>query len=624
MAPLNADRPTLWIGAGVALLAIMLCLGLGLASEQRADARIVVRTIEVDQRLATVLSRMQDAETGARGYYVAGRDEFLEPYRSTLANLGSDLNALGKATANDPRQRQGLARLRALTAANMAEIAGAIALRRRGGPANVGLSQQSVRAGKPLMDAIRQQIEAMRGEQARLLIARNATADATFFWVRLLSIATLLLVGGVTTIALRENRRRLASVISRRDELARANTELVAGVVRSEAAEAQVRQMQKMEAVGQLTGGIAHDFNNMLAVVSGNLDLARRVLRTQPDKAEIRIDSALQGVRRAATLTARLLAFARLQPLAPLAMDPNKMVVGMSDLLLRTLGARVRIQTVLADDLWRVKADASQLENSILNLCVNARDAMPDGGQLTIETSNATLDESYARLNAEINPGQYVVFAITDGGIGMTPEIIQRAFDPFYTTKAVGKGTGLGLSQVFGFMRQSGGHVKIYSEPGVGTSVKIYLPRWIGDEAAEVVQAPPISRPKAAHSEVILVVEDDEDVQQISVDALRYLGYSVIHASSGEQALEVMAQPSHIDLLFTDIVMPGINGRALVQRASVQRPDLKVLYTTGYTRNVVVHNGVLDADVELLPKPFTVDQLALKVRQVLDGQVAFH
>ena len=618
---LNVDRPTVWIAGGVGLLAAMLCLGLGLASEQRTDARMVVHTIEVDQRLATVLSRMQDAETGSRGFYVTGQDEFLAPYQNTLTNLGLDLNALGRATADDPRQRRGLARLRTLTADKMAEIAGAIALRRTGSAADVGLSA-SFRAGRPIMDAIRREIEAMRGDQAGLLVARQARADATFYWMRLLSVATLLLVGGMTTVALRDNRRRLALVTSGRDELARANAELVAGAHRSETAESQVRQMQKMEAVGQLTGGIAHDFNNMLAVVIANLDLARRMLRTQPDKAEVRIDSALQGARRAATLTARLLAFARQQPLAPVAMDPNMLVVGMSDLMTRTLGEQVRIQTVLAGGLWRIKADASQLENSILNLCVNARDAMADGGRLMIETSNATLDETYARLNEEVIPGQYVLLSITDSGIGMAPEIVSRAFDPFYTTKAVGKGTGLGLSQVFGFMKQSGGHVKLYSEPGSGTSVKIYLPRWTGDNATEAVQAIPVSRPTAAHSEVILVVEDDVDVQLISVDALRYLGYAVLHASTGEQALELMAQQSHIDLLFTDIVMPGINGRVLAQRASLQWPEVKVLYTTGYTRNAVVHNGVLDEDVELLPKPFTIDQLALKVRQVLDVQGA--
>ena len=410
------------------------------------------------------------------------------------------------------------------------------------------------------MDAARREIEGMRAEEAGLLVGQRARAHETFVWSAVISIAGLILVVGVTIVGLRDNGRRIALVTTRRDELAGAHAALVTGVQRSEAAESQVRQLHKMEAVGQLTGGIAHDFNNMLAIVIASLDLARRQLRTDPDRALARIDNALDGAHRAATLTARLLAFSRQQALAPVALDPNRLIAGMSELLRRTLGEQVQIETILGGGLWRIHADAAQLENTILNLCVNARDAMADGGRLTIETSNAHLDDSYARLNDEVTPGQYVLVAVTDSGSGMTPAVVQRAFEPFYTTKAVGKGTGLGLSQVFGFMRQSGGHVKIYSEPGTGTSVKVYFPRWLGSDEADALPIAPAPRPLAAHNEVVLVVEDDPDVQLISVDALRYLGYAVLHAASAAEALQVMALNPRIDLLFTDIVMPGVTG----------------------------------------------------------------
>ena len=290
----------------------------------------------------------------------------------------------------------------------------------------------------------------------------------------------------------------------------------------------------------------------------------------------------------------------------------------MSDLLRRTIGEQVQIEIVLGGGAWRIHADVAQLENAVINLCVNARDAMADGGRLTIETSNAHLDDSYARLNGEVAPGQYVQIAVTDSGVGMPPEVARRAFEPFFTTKGAGKGTGLGLSQVFGFIKQSGGHVKIYSEPGAGTSVKLYLPRWLGPDEAAAAAAVPAPTPVSLHGELVLVVEDDAEVRTISVDALRYLGYAVLHAASAEEALEVMGRHPRIDLLFTDIVMPGVTGRMLADLAAKSHPGLKVLFTTGYTRNAVVHNGVLDAGVDLLPKPFTVDQLGLKVREMLD------
>jgi signal transduction histidine kinase/CheY-like chemotaxis protein len=385
------------------------------------------------------------------------------------------------------------------------------------------------------------------------------------------------------------------------------------------AAEAQLRQMQKMESIGQLTGGIAHDFNNMLAIVIGSLDLARRRLSgaEHPQVTQC-LNNAREGAQRAAVLTARLLAFSRQQPLAPQLLDPNKLVGGISELLRRTLGENIHVETVLAGGLWRTFADPAQLESAIINLAINARDAMPTGGKLTIETANSDLDERYARAHAEVEPGQYVLISVSDTGTGMAPEVVERAFDPFYTTKGAGKGTGLGLSQVFGYVKQSGGHVKIYSEIGRGTTVKVYLPRHLGAASTTLAdEAEKAALPLGTPDTIVLVVEDEEPVRHMTVDALRELGYTVVQASDGKEALRHLQLQPRVDVMFTDIVMPDMTGRELVDQARKSRPDLKVLYTTGYTRNAVVHNGVLDRDVAFLPKPFTLEQLAAKIRDVL-------
>jgi PAS domain S-box-containing protein len=384
------------------------------------------------------------------------------------------------------------------------------------------------------------------------------------------------------------------------------------------AAEESLRQSQKMEAVGQLTGGIAHDFNNMLGVVIGSLDLLGRRVDPEDARTARYLKAATDGANRAAVLTQRLLAFSRQQPLQPEAIEPNRLVSNMSDLLTHSLGGAVQLETVLGAGVWRTFADPNQLENVILNLAVNARDAMSDAGRLTIETQNAHIDERYAAEQIGVIPGQYVLIAVTDTGEGMSEDVIAKAFEPFFTTKEVGKGTGLGLSQVYGFVRQSGGHVKIYSEIGVGTSVKIYLPRYTGDDAG-LDRERVLGLPRGDVSDLVLVVEDEAAMRQFSVDALRDLGYRVIDAPGADQALELIGQHPDIKLLFTDVVMPGMNGARLSAAALQLRPDLKVLYTTGYTRNAVVHNGVLDPGVQLIGKPFTVEALASKLREVLDA-----
>jgi signal transduction histidine kinase/ActR/RegA family two-component response regulator len=410
-------------------------------------------------------------------------------------------------------------------------------------------------------------------------------------------------------------------IAARTQELARTNAELTAQMAAREQAEGQLRQIQKMEAIGQLTGGIAHDFNNMLSVVVSSLNLLRRrVERGDTDIARF-VDSAMDGAGRAATLTRRLLAFSRQQPLAPEVIDVNRLVAGMSELLQRTLGEAIRIETVLAAGLWKTHADASQIENAILNLSVNARDAMPEGGRLTIETANSFLDDDYALAHPGATSGQYVQIAVTDTGEGMSADTMARAFDPFFTTKRMGMGTGLGLSQVYGFVKQSNGHIKIYSEEGHGTTIRIYLPRYYGEGEANVLRRETRPLLAGATHEVILVVEDEERLRHLTVETLTELGYTVIAAASPVHALEQVAARPDIALLFTDVVMPDMNGRRLVDSARQIRPDLRVLYTTGFTRNAVVHNGVLDADVNFLPKPFSMEDLAAKIRQALDGRV---
>ena len=384
---------------------------------------------------------------------------------------------------------------------------------------------------------------------------------------------------------------------------------------RRELAEQALRQSQKMEAVGQLTGGVAHDFNNLLTVIIGNLGIAKRgVVESRAERA---LNNALVGAERAAQLTQRLLAFSRRQPLNPRVLDVNKLIVSISDLLVRTLGENIELESIGAAGLWKVEADASELESTLLNLALNARDAMPEGGKLTIETSNAYLDEGYCQQHAGVAPGQYILIAVTDNGGGMSAETIDRAFEPFFTTKEAGKGTGLGLSQVYGFMKQSEGHVKIYSESGEGTTIKLYLPRRDGNEAAHSADEPVGS--ERGRAETILIVEDDDGVRQYASEILRDLNYQIIEAKDSATALRLLDADKKFDLLLTDVVLPGKNGRELATEVERRRPGTKVIFMTGYSRNAIVHHGRLDPGTALIQKPLIERVLAQKIRQILDS-----
>jgi PAS domain S-box-containing protein len=388
-----------------------------------------------------------------------------------------------------------------------------------------------------------------------------------------------------------------------------------------EAAQDQLRQAQKMEAVGQLTGGIAHDFNNLLTGVIGSLDMLQRQLaKGDTSKMERYTTTAITSANRAAALTHRLLAFSRRQPLDPKPVSANRLVTGMEELLRRTIGEAVKLEIVTAGGLWQTLCDPHQLESAILNLAINARDAMPEGGLLTIETCNAHLDDAYAARQREVKPGQYVCICVTDTGVGMTTDTISKAFEPFFTTKPIGQGTGLGLSMIYGFARQSEGYAKIYSEVNKGTTFKLNLPRHYGaDENEEVHGVELGDEHRADRGEVVLVVEDETAVRSLVVDVLEELGYRALEAADGPSGLKILLSRRRIDLLVTDIGLPGLNGRQLADAARERRPDLKVLFMTGYAENATIANGFLDPGMSMVTKPFAIEALATRIRKMIEA-----
>jgi signal transduction histidine kinase len=586
--------------------------------KQLEDQAWVEHTLDVRSRLLRTLATMEDAETGERGFLLTNDESFLEPYEAAVRASNEQFDQLATALSDSPQQLERLSKLRDIDRQRIAALRENIERRRRA--ENWAPSIENLRPAKLLMDNARAIIADMIEAENALFVTRSNKSRAASLLSEF-GLLTSLLLSVVLGLAFnRENQKQLIEAKAANDKLNDALTLADMEAERRERLENQLRQVQKMEAIGQLTGGIAHDFNNMLAVILANLNLLKRQIARGEIDVQRFIDGAAEGADRAAHLTQRLLAVARQQPLAPQPIDANKFVSGMSEILRRTLGQEVAIETILAGGLWRTYVDGNELESLLLNLAVNARDAMPNGGKLTIETANVNLDETYVRDHVGLAAGQYVLIAVSDTGSGMSPEVIAKAFDPFFTTKATGKGTGLGLSQAYGFIKQSGGHIKIYSEIGQGTTVKIYLPRFHGENVSVATQPglkaqTALGRPE----ELILVVEDEERMRLVVEEAFRELGYKVVVAADGKKALALLDANPGVNLLFTDVVMPEMSGRELAKEALSRRPDLKVVYTTGFSRNAVIHNGILDPDVNFLAKPFTVENLARKVRSVLDG-----
>jgi PAS domain S-box-containing protein len=396
-----------------------------------------------------------------------------------------------------------------------------------------------------------------------------------------------------------------------------AEVEAAAALAETEAA---LRQAQKMEAVGQLTGGIAHDFNNLLQGITGSLEIVqRRVAQGRLSELDRFISGASTAANRAAALTHRLLAFSRRQPLDPKPVRANALIASVEDMLRRTIGERIELELVLAGGLWITKCDPNQLESAIINLVINARDAMPEGGKLTIETCNAHLDSAYTARQRGVKPGQYVCICVTDTGVGMDADTISRAFEPFFTTKPLGQGTGLGLSMIYGFAQQSEGYAKIYSELGQGTTFKLYLPRYRGQAEAEEPTPQLTEAHLADEGEVVLVVEDEPVVRGLIVEELKELGYQALEAVDGPDGLEILQSKRRIDLLVTDIGLPGLNGRQVADAARTMRPELKILFMTGYAENAALASGFLEPGMEMITKPFAMEALATRIRTMIEG-----
>lgn len=483
--------------------------------------------------------------------------------------------------------------------------------------AMAGSPEEGIVRSNSYRDGMERLISYRRLEGYPLYVAAGiAVQDIRAAWLR--DVSTYFLFGFPATLGL-----ILLTVhsIRRARQEARAYAELRAEVARREATEDQLRQALKMEALGRLTGGIAHDFNNLLTAIGGNVEALHRRLPPEESRLRSYAERARLGVDRAARLTQHLLAFSRRQPLKPRPIDLNKLITDISYLLQQSLGANIDVETVLQDGLWRVQADATQLENVIINLAVNARDAMPNGGRLTIETANMQVAEGARKLRTldDTPPGDYVMLAVRDRGTGMPPEVAEKAFDPFFTTKPQGQGTGLGLSQVYGFVKQSGGHIELDTAEGRGTTIRILLPRHMAAEeelAADLPAADEGVQPRGG-TETILLVEDDPEVRRYAAEVLRELGYGVIEAGDGQQALD--HDLDRIDLLLTDVILPGtMNGRDIADAARKRKPGIRVLFTTGYARTAIMKDGRLAADVQLLHKPFTRHDLAQAVRKVLN------
>jgi signal transduction histidine kinase len=575
----------------------------------------IEQSFELITTTQAVRSALQNAERGQRGYLLTADPRYLQSYRDGIEQAPQQLARLRQLSIGSPDQQRIMPILAQTIATKLREMRTTLDAYQRNGLAtaqqfmatDIGFDTMSTI--ERLLDAtVASERERLRG---RLSAAANEEASTAYNALASALVTLLLMVVGIILIVQAFHGARKMEAERRATEQ-RLNAQLAQ-------TQAALAQTQKMEALGQLTGGVAHDFNNLLHVIGNAVRLLQHRLATTDGEAGQYLDMIKRSSERAAGITSRLLAFSRRQPLEPQPTDVNKLVAGMSELLRHTLGESVALETVLGSAAWMVSVDRNQLETAILNLALNARDAMPEGGKLTIETSNIYLDEPYATLHSDVKVGQYTLVAVSDTGTGMTAEVAARAFDPFFTTKEPGRGTGLGLSQVFGFMKQSGGHVKIYSELAQGTTIKMYLPRLSGAASVHAIES--VQKVAVGSGESILIVEDDRDVGEFTARMLSNLGYRVATAPNGPQALKLLEQSHGVELLFTDVGLPeGMSGRVLADEAQRRWPRIRVLYTTGYARNSIFHHGRLDPGVDLITKPFTLASLATKVRQVLDGR----
>jgi signal transduction histidine kinase/ActR/RegA family two-component response regulator len=606
--------------ASFGLMILAGLLAAAMVERVNSAADWVAHSLEVQGKAAELLGTVQGMELAERGFLLTRSDAFLAPYERARAATPEAAKRLRSLVADNPDQIARFDRMGADVDRLLAKTARTIDLG-RSGKFDEAIALVAAGRGQEALDSFRGVVGELNNAESDLLRERQAAESRA----RAIMLG-LLLIGLVCAAGAALGALFLTAALIR--ELRDGSDALAEETRVRKDAQATLAQAQKMESIGQLAGGVAHDFNNLMTVVIGNLDSAERRLERAgtADSASVGkpIAAAMQGARRAATLTQRLLAFSRQQVLSPEQVDLNRLVGSLSEMLTRTVGETVAVETILGSGLWPTFVDVSQLENAVVNLVVNARDAMPEGGRITIETANASLDEAYCRQFGDVAPGQYVLLSVTDTGTGISPENLSKVFEPFFTTKSASTRTGLGLAMIYGFVKQSKGHIRIYSEVGHGTTAKIYLPRMAG--AARIGSAPAAARaesgqaPRARAGEVVLVVEDDEDVLASTVGLLRELGYSVVAARNGPDALALLKASERIDILFTDVVLPqGMNGRMLAIEAAALRPALRVLFTTGYARNAIVHNGQLDPDVQFLPKPYTQYDLAQKLRAVLDG-----
>lgn len=593
--------------AGFVLLLIACGLAVLASSNSRHATNLVTQSMRIRQAIGEMFGEVRDAEMGRRGYLLCGNPDYLAPYRSARTDLSATRGQLRDLMAGDPVQGKLLDQLDLAIDQKMTELAQSIQLYDTNGRDAALVMVEATRSNHLLAQirSLVQQLDANETRREAASLHQARLRQQQLLWA---IIATTLLASILAVLVLRESAQQ-------RHEMEFKNAVLREQLSQQRITEAQLRQAQKMEAVGQLTGGIAHDFNNMLAIVVGNLEIALRRLEKDPGSVQRFITNALTGAGKASDLTKRLLAFSRRQALHPSSINVNACVQEMSAIFSRTLGETITISLVLGDSLWHAYVDRPQLESALLNLAVNSRDAMEGRGRLTIETANAYLDQSYSKQNEGVEPGEYVMIAVSDTGQGMTQEVLRKAFEPFFTTKSVGKGTGLGLSQIHGFLTQSKGHIRIYSEVGVGTTVKLYLPR---AETSHILLPAQHEGPVAALPHTVLVVEDDAEVREFVTVAVQELGYTALQAENSIAAENLLVMNPEISILLTDVVMPGASGVELANAMTKRYPDLRVLLMSGYARDIVERAPLRNGRIRLLGKPFTIKELAQALRATLN------